>query len=149
SVAQAGADGVVPPAPQGAQDGGEAVGGRRRRGAPPVLADPGDGPSLARGVLHALFVRPAWGVIGAVLFLVASLVSAQGAITGFLWGRTVQGLDEGFPVALLVPFVVLLVVAPLALARALYVYPRWWVEVLLRVRMAVMAGQTRQHRLTA
>ncbi len=40
-------------------------------------------------------------------------------------------------------------VAPLCLAWALYVYPRWWVEVLLRVRMAVMAGQTRQHRLTA
>lgn len=149
SVAQAGADGVAPAATDRADDAGEAVGGRRRRGTPPALTDPGDGPSLARGVLHALFVRPAWGVVGAVLFLVTSLVSAQGAITGFLWGRAVQGLDEGFPVALLVPFVVLLVAAPLALARALYVYPRWWVEVLLRVRMAVMAGQTRQHRLTA
>ena len=127
----------------------EAVGGRRRRGVPPTLADPGDGPSLARGVLHALFVRPAWGVAGAVLFLVASLVSAQGAVTGFLWGHAVQGLDEGFPVGLLVPFVVLLVVAPLCLARALYVYPRWWIELLLRVRMSVMTGQTRQHRLTA
>lgn len=127
----------------------EAVGGRRRLGAPPALADPGDGPSLARGVLHALFVRPAWGVAGAVLFLVTSLVSAQGAVTGFLWGHAVQGLDEGFPAGLLVPFAVLLVVAPLCLARALYVYPRWWVEVLLRVRMAVMAGQTRQHRLTS
>jgi ABC-type multidrug transport system fused ATPase/permease subunit len=126
-----------------------AVGGRRRLGEPPALADPGDGPSLARGVLHALFVRPAWGVVGAGLFLVASLVSAQGAVTGFLWGHAVQGLDEGFPVTLLVPFVVLLVVAPLCLARALYVYPRWWIEVLLRVRMSVMAGQTRQHRLTS
>ena len=127
----------------------DAVGGRRRRGTPPVLADPGDGPSLARGVLHALFVRPAWGVVGAVLFLATSLVSAQGAITGFLWGRAVQDLDEGFPARLLVPLAVLLVVAPLCLAWALYVYPRWWIEVLLRVRMAVMAGQTRQHRLTA
>ncbi|MEK8225529.1 hypothetical protein NKG05_04430 [Oerskovia sp. M15] len=70
-------------------------------------------------------------------------------MTGFLWGHAVQGLDEGFPVALLVPFVVLLVVAPLCLARALYVYPRWWIEVLLRVRMSVMTGQTRQHRLSA
>src|SRR5690606_23143335 len=127
----------------------DAVGGRRRRGTPPVLADPGDGPSLARGVVHALFVRPAWGVVGALLFLVALLVSAQGAITGFLWGRAVQDLDEGFPAQLLVPLAVLLVVAPLCLAWALYVYPRWWIEVLLRVRMAVMAGQTRQHRLTA
>ncbi|WP_454041193.1 ATP-binding cassette domain-containing protein [Cellulosimicrobium sp. Marseille-Q8652] len=139
------------PAALGAPSGApaESVGGRRRRGTPPVLPDPGDGPSLARGVLHALVVRPAWGVVGAVLFLVASLFSAQGAVTGYLWGRTVQELDEGFPVALLVPFVVLLVVAPLCLARALYVYPRWWIELLLRVRMMVMAGQTRQHRLTA
>ncbi|MHA7132300.1 ATP-binding cassette domain-containing protein [Oerskovia turbata] len=129
--------------------GSESVGGRRRRGEPPALDDPGDGPSLARGVLHALFVRPAWGVLGAGLFLVASLFSAQGALTGFLWGRAVQGLDDGFPVALLVPFVVLLLLAPLCLARALYIYPRWWIEVLLRVRMAVMVGQTRQHRLTA
>ncbi|MFE7408461.1 ATP-binding cassette domain-containing protein [Isoptericola sp. NPDC057559] len=125
------------------------VGGKRRRGAAPDLADPGEGPSLARGVLHALFVRPAWGVVGALLFLVASLVSAQGALTGFLWGQAVEGLDEGFPTALMVSFAVLLVVAPLALAWALFVYPRWWVEVLLRVRMAVMAGQTRQERLRA
>ncbi|MFD6166149.1 ATP-binding cassette domain-containing protein [Oerskovia sp. NPDC060287] len=145
-VAVVGADPETPGAP-GASD--EAVGGRRRRGVPPTLADPGEGPSLARGVLHALFVRPAWGVVGAVLFLVASLVSAQGAVTGFLWGHAVQGLDEGFPAALLVPFAVLLVVAPLCLARALYVYPRWWIEVLLRVRMSVMTGQTRQHRLSA
>ncbi|MGW6006425.1 ATP-binding cassette domain-containing protein [Oerskovia enterophila] len=143
---------VVGAAPETAGSTGasdEAVGGRRRRGVAPTLADPGEGPSLARGVLHALFVRPAWGVVGAVLFLVASLVSAQGAVTGFLWGHAVQGLDEGFPAALLVPFAVLLVVAPLCLARALYVYPRWWIEVLLRVRMSVMTGQTRQHRLSA
>ncbi|SKC50293.1 ATP-binding cassette domain-containing protein [Krasilnikoviella flava] len=125
------------------------VGGRRRRGPSPELPDPGEGPSLARGVLHALFVRPAWGVVGAALFLVASLVSAQGALTGFLWGQAVEGLDDGFPTALLVSFAVLLVLAPLALAWALYVYPRWWVEVLLRVRMAVMVGQTRQERLRA
>ena len=26
-------------------------------------------------------------------------------------------------------------------------YPRWWIEVMLRVRMSVLIGQTRQHRL--
>lgn len=136
-----------PPAPE--EEAAAAVGGRRRRGTPPTLPDHGDGPSLARGVLHALVVRPAWGVVGAGLFLVASLFSAQGAVTGFLWGRAVEGVGAGFPTAVLVPLAVLLVVAPLCLARALYVYPRWWVEVLLRVRMAVMAGQTRQQRLPA
>jgi len=145
----AASDDATTAAPEGPSGQGQSVGGRRRRGTPPELDDPGDGPSLARGVLHALVVRPAWGVVGAGLFLVASLVSAQGAITGYLWGQTVQGLDDGLPVGLLVLFTVLLVTAPLCLARALYVYPRWWVEALLRVRMAVLAGQTRQHRLTA
>ncbi|WP_418277743.1 ATP-binding cassette domain-containing protein [Isoptericola jiangsuensis] len=139
-----GADGTA------ADDGrAQAVGGRRRRGTPPPRRDPGDGPSLARGVLHSLVVRPAWGLFGAVLFLVASLVSAQGALTGFLWGRAVQGIEDGFPTALLVAFVLLLLLAPLCLAHAIYVYPRWWIEILLRVRMSVMTGQTRQHRLVA
>ncbi|MFD7022832.1 ATP-binding cassette domain-containing protein [Promicromonospora sukumoe] len=128
----------------------DAVGGRRRAGTPPDLTPPGDGPSLARGVLHALFVRPKWGVFGAVLFLLASLVAAQGAVSGFLWGRTVEVVGTGeLPVGLLVALAVLLLLQPLFISRALGVYPRWWVEVLLRIRMSVMHGQTRQYRLPA
>lgn len=126
------------------------VGGRRRAGTPPDLPEPGTGPSLARGVLHALFVRPKWGLFGAVLFLLASLVAAQGAVTGFLWGRTVERVGTGeLPVNLLVALAVLLLMQPLFISRALGVYPRWWVEVLLRIRMSVMHGQTRQYRLPA
>ncbi len=126
----------------------EAVGTRRRTGTPPDLAAPGDGPSLARGILHVLFVRPRWGVLGAALFLVSALASAQGALTGFLWGRTVEALQEGdLPWALLAGLVTLVLISPLALGRAIYLYPSWWVENLLRVRMRVMFGQTRQHRL--
>jgi len=128
----------------------DAVGGRRRVGTPPDLPQPGPGPSLTWGVLHALFVRPRWGVFGAVLFLLASLVAAQGAVTGFLWGRTVERVGTGdLPVSLLVALAVLLLMQPLFISRALGVYPRWWVEVLLRIRMAVMHGQTRQYRLPA
>lgn len=128
----------------------DAVGGRRRIGTPPDLPQPGTGPSLARGVLHALFVRPKWGVFGAVLFLLASLVAAQGAVSGFLWGRTVEELQSGvLPVGLLVALALLLILQPLFISRALGVYPRWWVEVLLRIRMTVMHGQTRQYRLPA
>lgn len=126
----------------------DAVGGRRRAGTPPDIARPGDGPSLARGVLHALFVRPKWGLFGAVLFLLASLVAAQGAVTGFLWGRTVEQVGTGeLPVALLVSLAVLLLMQPLFISRAMGVYPRWWIEILLRIRMSVMHGQTRQYRL--
>lgn len=124
------------------------VGTRRRSGTPPDLDEPGDGPSLARGILHVLLVRPAWGVAGGALFLVAALAAAQGAITGFLWGRTVEALQGGdLPWALLAALVVVLLISPIALGRAIYLYPSWWIENLLRVRMRVLYGQTRQHRL--
>ncbi|WP_423462335.1 ATP-binding cassette domain-containing protein [Promicromonospora sp. MS192] len=144
----AGADGSATDG--AATDGADAVGGRRRTGTPPDLPQPGTGPSLARGVLHALFVRPKWGVFGAVLFLLASLVAAQGAVSGYLWGRTVEEVGSGvLPVGLLVALALLLIVQPLFISRALGVYPRWWIEILLRIRMSVMHGQTRQYRLPA
>ena len=37
--------------------------------------------------------------------------------------------------------------SPLLMTAAIRRYPRWWVEVLLRVRMSILIGQTRQHRL--
>jgi ABC-type multidrug transport system fused ATPase/permease subunit len=141
---------TAPAEPDTAPAEPDAVGGRRRAGTPPDLPEPGTGPSLARGVLHALFVRPRWGLFGALLFLLASLVAAQGALTGFLWGRTVERVGTGeLPVDLLVALAVLLLMQPLFISRALGVYPRWWVEVLLRIRMSVMHGQTRQYRLPA
>ena len=39
------------------------------------------------------------------------------------------------------------VLSPLVLVAAMRRYPRWWIEVMLRVRMTVLLGQTRQHRL--
>jgi ATP-binding cassette, subfamily B, bacterial len=125
-----------------------AVGGRRRSGPPPEVPEVGTGPSLARGVAHALLVRPQWGVIGALMFLLASLSGAQGAFTGLVWGRIAEALQHGeTPRWLLVALVVSLLAAPLMLADAFWRYPRWWVEVMLRARMAVLHGQTEQHRL--
>jgi ABC-type multidrug transport system fused ATPase/permease subunit len=124
------------------------VGARRRSGPPPALAEVGTGPSLARGVAHALAVRPSWGVLGAFLFLLASLTGAQGAVTGLLWGRVVEDLQQGgSPSWLTGAVVVSLLAAPVMLANAFWRYPRWWVEVMLRARMAVLHGQTRQRRL--
>lgn len=125
------------------------VGGKRRSGAPPDVPEVGTGPSLARGMLHVLFLRPEWGVAGALLFLFASMTGAQGAFTGLLWGRIVESLqDGGRPTVMSVLLVVSLLAAPLMLADAFYRYPRWWIEVMLRARMAVLYGQTSQHRLT-
>ncbi|MGD4680141.1 hypothetical protein QT748_22430, partial [Xanthomonas citri pv. citri] len=36
---------------------------------------------------------------------------------------------------------------PVSLAVAVIRYPRWWIEISLRVRMRVLIGQTGQHRL--
>ena len=124
------------------------VGGRRRSGPPPEIEAVGTGPSLARGIAHALAVRPAWGALGALLFLVASLTGAQGAVTGLLWGRVVEGLQSGgSPTWLTGAVVASLLAAPVLLANAFWRYPQWWVEVMLRARMAVLYGQTSQRRL--
>ncbi|MGL5852994.1 MAG: ATP-binding cassette domain-containing protein, partial [Phycicoccus sp.] len=128
------------------------VTGARRTGPPPPLPDPGDGPSLARGILSALVVRPRWGVWPALLFLVSALVGAFGAVTGYLWGGVVEQLQAGAgwnarTVILTALTAVSVFVAPLLLTAAIRRYPRWWIEVMLRVRMTVLLGQTRQHRL--
>lgn len=124
------------------------LGSARRRGEPPAQRDPGDGPSLARGVWSMLRVRPRWGLTAVVLFLLFALGGAGGALTGWAWGHVVVGLERGeVPWIPMVGVVLFAVTAPVLLAQAVMRYPRWWVEVLLRVRMSVLLGQTAQRRL--
>ncbi|WP_246136309.1 ATP-binding cassette domain-containing protein [Leekyejoonella antrihumi] len=125
-----------------------AVGGGRRRGVPPVRPEVGCGPSLAKGIAKALAVQPGWGLASIVLFLTAALLGSVGAVTGYVWGHTVQDLgDGGVSVWWVVALVACVMAGPLLLAEAIARYPRWWVEVLLRVRMSVLLGQTAQRRL--
>ncbi|GAA3545505.1 ATP-binding cassette domain-containing protein [Nocardioides daeguensis] len=125
-----------------------AVGGRRRTGEPPQRPEVGTGSSLARGTWNAFWVRPWWGAWSVVLFLGGTVFAPLGAITGFLWGRVVERLEAGeSAVALVAVLVVSLLVAPILLADAFRRYPRWWIEVMLRVRMSVLLGQIRTHRL--
>lgn len=125
------------------------LGGTRRTGPPPPVPEVGTGPGLSRGIAHVLAVEPRWGAAGAGLFLVAALLGAYGAVTGFVWGRLVHDLQlGGRPVALTLVLAGCIVLAPLLLAEAFQRYPRWWIEVMLRVRTAVLIGQTAQHRLT-
>ncbi|NYF97247.1 ATP-binding cassette domain-containing protein [Janibacter cremeus] len=139
---QQGEAGQVPP------DASDPTGGRRRSEESLAVRDVGDGPSLARGILHALLIKPAWGLFGASLFLLGSLAGAQGAVTGLLWGLIVERLERGDAVGWLTTVLVTgLVLTPLLLAQAFVTYPRWWVEVMLRTRMSVLHGQTVQTRL--
>ncbi|MDO8150749.1 ABC transporter ATP-binding protein [Isoptericola sp. b408] len=138
----------VPSADRSAGATSGSVGGRRRVGEPPTLAEPGRGPGLARSVLHALVTRPRWGLAATGLFLLSVLFAAQGALAGFLWGRAVETVAAGgTPVAQTAGLVAMLLAAPLCLAAAVRLYPSWWIEIMLRVRVAVLVGQTRRHRL--
>ncbi|UDY25334.1 ATP-binding cassette domain-containing protein [Nocardioides sp. Kera G14] len=124
------------------------VGGRRRTTSPPARPAVGPGPGLGRSIAHAIAVRPRWGAFSVLLFLVGSLCAAQGALSGWLWGRVVELLKEGGnPTAWVAVLTVLFFVTPLVFAHAIELFPRWWVEVLLRIRMSVLLGQTRMRRL--
>ena len=103
---------------------------------------------LLRQVWHCIRLKPEWGMLGAFLFLAASITGAYGAVTGFVWGHVVTSLQDGHvPALLLVALVASLMIGPLLLSQAFWTYPHWWVEVRMRVRAAVLAGQTDQRRL--
>jgi len=124
------------------------VGTARRSGQPPASPRLQAIPSLTRATTSALFIEPKWGLISVGLFLLAALSGAFGAITGWIWGHLVVALQAGqTPVAYTAALVVSLMVSPLLLAESFRRYPRWWISVMLRVRSAVLIGQTAQHRL--
>ena len=124
------------------------VGTARRTGDPPTPPRLAALPGLARATASALFIEPQWGVVSVGLFLAAALSGAFGALTSWIWGHLVVALQHGTsPVLLTTALVVSLLVSPLLLAESFRRYPRWWVSVMLRVRTAVLVGQTAQHRL--
>jgi ATP-binding cassette, subfamily B, bacterial len=148
-AAEEDAPGPAPePATEHAVAGAQGVGTARRVGEPPAPHRVDDVPSLARATLAALLVEPRWGLVSVVLFLGAALSGAFGALTGWIWGHLVVALQNGdSPVVLTVTLVVCLLASPLLLAESFRRYPRWWISVMLRVRSAVLVGQTAQHRL--
>lgn len=124
------------------------IGSVRRTTTPPPAPVVGPPPSLTRATWNALMIEPRWGLVGMALFLLSSLTGAFGAVTGWVWGLAVTELQDGrLPVGLTVALVASLLVSPLLLAQAFRTYPQWWISVRLRVRLAVLHGQTAQHRL--
>lgn len=125
------------------------VGTARRVGEPPAGPELEPVPSLTRATWSALFIEPQWGALSIFIFLASALTGAFGAVTGWIWGHLVVALQRGETPTMLTMYVaVSLVVSPLLLAEAIRLYPRWWIAVMLRVRMSVLAGQTAQHRLS-
>lgn len=127
---------------------GGAVGGTRRQGPPPAQPDVDGGPSLARGIIRMVRTYPSWGLFGAALFMLTALVGATGALSGFVWGRLVQDLQDGRTPTLLTVAVVLSIMAePFILAWGIRRFVPWWSACVLRIRMSVLAAQTGQRRL--
>ncbi|MFT3872965.1 MAG: ABC transporter ATP-binding protein [Nocardioides sp.] len=127
---------------------GHVIGTARRTTQPPPKPKLRPIPSLARTTFRAMISNPGWGLAGMGLFLVASITGAFGAVTGWTWGHLVTTLQRGdSPWLLVVALVASLLVSPLLLSQAFWLYPRWWVSVQLGVRTAVLHGQTAQRRL--
>ncbi|MBZ5733645.1 ABC transporter ATP-binding protein/permease [Nocardioides sp. TRM66260-LWL] len=148
AVPAAGADrspGSTAPAGEPART---AVGGVRRTSAAPEPPATEEVPSLTRSTTAALLSMPRWSLTGLLLFLLSAVLGAFGALTGWVWGHVVTDLQAGTtPWALTAVVVVFLLAGPVLLSQALVVYVRWWVDVKLRVRAAVLAGQVTPRRL--
>ncbi|TNM66951.1 ABC transporter ATP-binding protein [Streptomyces sp. NP160] len=122
----------------------------RRERREPRPAPPAPRPSLARQVAKLLVVHPQWGVVGTFAFLAVTLLGAYGALTGWAWGRLVVVLDgqqAGQPWLLAALVATCLLLTPVGIALAFRVYPMWWSAATLRLRLAVLRGQTEQRRL--
>ncbi len=127
---------------------GHVIGTARRTTRPPPKPTLKPTPSLARTTFRAMTTNPTWGLAGMALFLVSAITGAFGAVTGWTWGHLVTALQRGEqPWGLAVALVASLLVSPLLLSQAFWIYPRWWVSVQLGVRTVVLNGQTSQRRL--
>lgn len=127
---------------------GDGVGAVRRTAEPPAAPVTAPVPTLTRSTTHALLSMPRWSATGLTLFLLSALLGAFGALTGWVWGHIVTDLQAGQTPWLLTGIVVVFLLAgPVLLSQALSVYIRWWVDVKLRVRAQVLAGQITPKRL--
>jgi len=120
----------------------------RRTVAPPDRRPPRQGISLMRAVVRLFAVHWRWGLLGGVFFTTSSFFAAQGPITGYLWGHTVTAVEQHRPAWLFLVLLTLSLIAQrLLMSYGVRWYPLWWIQNLLRIRLAIMRGQTEQRRL--
>lgn len=126
------------------------MGGRRRKGELPEQRTPREGMGLLRSVPRQFAVHKTWGLLGGISFFLSSIFSPAGVVVGFLWGRTIAGIEAGTPITgLLIALPIALMISRAGVIYGVRYYPLWWIQLLLRIRMAVMRGQTEQRRLPA
>ncbi|MDQ1723386.1 MAG: ATP-binding cassette, subfamily bacterial [Frankiaceae bacterium] len=133
--------------PAATQSRGMAALTRTERRREPRTIEPPE-PRLRRAVWRLVKAYPRWGFAGALAFTYSALTNVYGPVTGWLWGHVVASLaDGGTPWVASTALAVGLLLAPLAVAYAVRIYPLWWVACTLRMRLAILRGQTMQRRL--
>ena len=114
----------------------------------PRPAPPAPTTSLPRTVSRVLWTHRRWGLLGTLGFLGLAMLGSAGVLSGWLLGGVVEDLRAGgTPWLLAGALVASVMLSPLCLLFAFRVYPLWWVAVSLRLRLAVLRGQTEQRRL--
>jgi ABC-type multidrug transport system fused ATPase/permease subunit len=123
----------------------QAVGSARveqdRDPAPPPRA------SMVRAVWSTLRARPLGLLLPAVVWELTDYLTTTGLIVGWLWASLVVELEQGSAPWLLACAVLAAVVANTMLPFTIRLTSaRWWADSRLRLRLAVLRGQTAQRR---
>ncbi|MCL1899192.1 MAG: ABC transporter ATP-binding protein/permease [Promicromonosporaceae bacterium] len=159
--ASAGAEGphLAGPHSTGADTGADAGAGvgslttlssTRRKGTLPQRRGLHRGMGVMRSVARQFNIHKAWGLLGGLSFTASGIIGAFGPLAGYMWGRTVAGVEAGTSIAWPLTWLIVgLFASRLCVFYGIWVYPRWWIQLSLRTRLAVMRGQTDQRRLPA
>ncbi|WP_419703325.1 ATP-binding cassette domain-containing protein [Promicromonospora sp. NFX87] len=103
--------------------------------------------SMARAVWSTLRARPLGLLLPAVVWELTDYLTTTGLIVGWLWASLVVELEQGSAPWLLACAVLAAVVANTLLPFTIRLTSaRWWADSRLRLRLAVLRGQTAQRR---
>ncbi|MGI5190486.1 ATP-binding cassette domain-containing protein [Promicromonospora sp. CA-289599] len=123
------------------QASGSGRSGQSRDPAPPPRT------SMARAVWSTLRARPLGLLLPAVVWELTDYLTTTGLIVGWLWASLVVDLEQGSAPWLLACAVLAAVVANTLLPFTIRLTSaRWWADSRLRLRLAVLRGQTAQRR---
>ncbi|WP_460889795.1 ATP-binding cassette domain-containing protein [Promicromonospora xylanilytica] len=104
-------------------------------------------PSMVRAVWSTLRARPLGLVLPAVVWELADYLTSTGLVVGWLWASLVVDLEGGSAPWLLACAILAAVVANTLLPLTVRLSSaRWWADSRLRLRLAVLRGQTAQRR---
>ncbi|MFD2796295.1 ATP-binding cassette domain-containing protein [Promicromonospora vindobonensis] len=133
---------------QPARKAGRPADGEPGRRAPdPTRDDPPVRPSMARAVWSTLRARPLGLLLPAVVWELTDYLTSTGLVVGWLWASLVVDLEEGSAPWLLACAILAAVVANTLLPFTVRLTSaRWWADSRLRLRLAVLRGQTAQRR---